>query len=202
MNYIVKTIKDKSEIKSLPKAYIDHYVWGDEYTPTSYAQLGLLEGEGIYLKLTSFEKNPVATGTEYGHKVHLDSCLEFFVSFDNTSNIYMNFEANCLGAFVMTARKSRTEDVHHAHEIEGVVLPTVIAEVGKESWSVETLFTFDTINKMFGKEIEFNKGYTFKGNFYKCGDETPIPHYGMWSPVNLPNPDFHQSGFFADLIIE
>ena len=54
--------------------------------------------EGLYVKLTSFEKNPKVTGTEYGHKVHLDSCLEFFVSMDNQSPLYVNFEANAAGA--------------------------------------------------------------------------------------------------------
>ena len=43
MQYFVKTIKDKSEIDSVPKAYIDKYVWGDQYTPVSYAQLGLIK---------------------------------------------------------------------------------------------------------------------------------------------------------------
>ncbi len=202
MKYSVLTIKDKKEIDSLPKAFIDKYVWGDKYTPVSYAQLGLLEGEGIYLKLTSFEKDPKITGTEYGHKVHLDSCLEFFVSFDNCSPLYMNFEANAAGAFVMTVRKNRHEEVRHAHTIDGLQLPNVKATINKDNWSVEVLFNFETIEKMFGKKIMFEKGYKFKGNFYKCGDETEIEHYGMWSPVNLEKPDFHQSAFFADIEIE
>jgi hypothetical protein len=202
MKYYVKTIKDKSEIDSVPKAYIDKYVWGDQYTPVSYAQLGLIKEEGLFVKLTSFEKNPKVTGTEYGHKVHLDSCLEFFVSMDNTSPIYVNFEANSAGAFVLTARLNRHDDVRHAHTIEGLKLPEVKAEVKDDHWSVSVLFDYELIEKLFGKKITFEKGYVFKGNFYKCGDETEIEHYGMWSPITLVDPDFHRSDFFADIEVE
>ena len=57
LKYYVKTINNESEIDSVPKAFIDKYVWGDEYTPISYAQLGLIKEKGLYLKLTCFEKN-------------------------------------------------------------------------------------------------------------------------------------------------
>lgn len=202
MKYYVKTINDKSEIDSVPKAYIDKYVWGDQYTPVSYAQLGLIKEKGLYVKLTSHEKNPKITGTEYGHKVHLDSCLEFFVSMDNQSPIYVNFEANAAGAFVLTARLNRHDQVRHAHTIEGLTLPKVTATIKEDCWSVEVLFDYDLISKLFGRNIEFEKGYVFKGNFYKCGDETEIEHYGMWAPIGLVDPDFHRSDFFDDIEIE
>ncbi len=202
VKYFVKTISNESEIDSLPKAYIDKYVWGGEYRPVSYAQLGLIKEKGLYLKLTSFEKNPRITGTQYGHKVHLDSCLEFFSSMDNSQPIYVNFEANAAGAFVMTARLNRHENVRHAHTIEGLVLPDVKSTINEDNWSVEVLFDYELIEKLYGKKISFDSGYVFKGNFYKCGDETETVHYGMWSPVELEKPDFHQSGFFADIEIE
>ena len=202
MKYFVKTIENEKEIDSLPKAFIDKYVWGDKYTPVSFAQLGLLKGKGLYLKLTSFEKSPKITGTEYGHKVHLDSCLEFFASMDNTSPLYVNFEANAAGAFVLTSRLNRNENVNHAHTIEGLKMPDVKAKINEDNWTVEVLFDFDLVEKLFGKRVEFEKGYVFKGNFYKCGDETEVEHYGMWSPVLLEKPDFHQSAFFAELEIE
>ncbi len=202
MKYYVKTIKNESEIDSLPKAMIDQYVWGGEYRPIAYGQLGLIKEKGLYLKLTAFEKNPKITGTEYGHKVHLDSCLEFFTCMDNTSPIYVNFEANAAGAFVLTARLNRNDDVRHAHTIEGLKLPEVKATINEDNWTVEVLFDYDLIEKLFGKRIEFEKGYVFRGNFYKCGDETEVVHYGMWSPVLLEIPDYHQSAFFADIEIE
>jgi hypothetical protein len=40
-----------------------------------------------------------------------------------------------------------------------------------------------------------------RGNFYKCGDKTIHPHYGCWSPIELPKPDFHCSDFFGEIIL-
>ena len=38
-----------------------------------------------------------------------------------------------------------------------------------------------------------------KGNFYKCGDATGHAHFGTWSDVEVPAPDFHQPDFFGKL---
>ncbi|WP_269636734.1 carbohydrate-binding family 9-like protein [Paenibacillus forsythiae] len=50
--------------------------------------------------------------------------------------------------------------------------------------------------------FEAKSGVTFPGNFYKCGDETPIPHYGCWSMVNSASPDYHLSRCFWELVLE
>ena len=34
------------------------------------------------------------------------------------------------------------------------------------------------------------------GNFYKCADETMNPHFVSWSPIDLPEPNFHCPEFF------
>ncbi len=36
-------------------------------------------------------------------------------------------------------------------------------------------------------------------NFYKCADATSHPHWLTWSPVDLPEPDFHQPQSFGVL---
>jgi hypothetical protein len=43
-------------------------------------------------------------------------------------------------------------------------------------------------------------GMGAKGNFYKCGDECITPHYLAWNNILAPGPDFHQPGFFGDLL--
>jgi hypothetical protein len=37
------------------------------------------------------------------------------------------------------------------------------------------------------------------GNFYKCGDLTACPHYGMWTPYALPAADFHRPELFGEI---
>ena len=45
-------------------------------------------------------------------------------------------------------------------------------------------------------------GQKIKANFYKCGDLTPEPHFLSWSPIDLPEPNFHTPQFFGQLELE
>ena len=38
------------------------------------------------------------------------------------------------------------------------------------------------------------------GNFYKCADETMNPHFVSWSPIDLPEPNFHCPEFFGEML--
>lgn len=197
MQYIVKRT---NEIvwDDIPKAQISSYTWGTEYTPKAYAQLAMINGRGFVLKMTAYETAPLARYFNYGDPVYTDSCLEFFVSFNNKSPLYINFEMNSNGAFlsaIRTDRKNKTP-------IDKVVseLPIVTAEKCDDCWSVEVEFSFSFIEELFGI-CTFGNGYSFKGNFYKCGDETEVPHFGSWSPITWEKPDFHRPEFFGDFII-
>jgi len=192
--YTVKKIKNASEIDSLPKAFIDKYVWGGEYRPEAYAQLGFIDGEGLYFKLTCFESAPKAVYKNYNDQVWLDSCLEFFVSPCNDDKRYLNIEMNSAGAYLCGLRYSRENKVDIATVAEP---PKVKATKYADRWTVEGLLSLETVEKVFGR---FDK--EFKGNLYKCGDETEIPHFGMWSPVGTETPDFHRPEYFGDFVIE
>ena len=39
------------------------------------------------------------------------------------------------------------------------------------------------------------------GNFYKCADETMNPHFVSWSPIDLPEPNFHCPEFFGEIYL-
>ena len=197
MKYIVKRT-NTLVWDDIPKAEIASYTWGNEYTPKAYAQLAMVNGKGFVLKMTAFEEAPLTRYTQYGEPVYTDSCLEFFVSFNPNSPLYMNFEMNSAGAFlsaIRTDRKNKTP-------IDKIVtrLPNVISEKKDGVWYVEVEFSFEFIEELFGN-CAFGNGYVFKGNFYKCGDETEIPHFGSWSPINWEKPDFHRPEFFGSFII-
>lgn len=197
LSYRVKT-KNDIDFTDAPKAEISCYKWLSGYSPRAFGQLILVKNKGFALKMTAFEKNPRAVYTQYGDSVYEDSCLEFFVRFNKENPLYMNFEMNSNGVFLASIRTDRKNKTH-IHEL--VTLPALKAEKQEEYWTVETFFTFKQINTLFGKSA-FNKGDIFYGNFYKCGDNTEIPHYGMWSPVETVNPDFHQPRFFGEFIID
>ena len=45
--------------------------------------------------------------------------------------------------------------------------------------------------------IDSLKGTECKANFYKCGDETPEPHYLSWRNILSDEPNFHVPEFFG-----
>ena len=197
MEYIIPVEKD-IDFSRAEKAMISNYKWTEGYTPEAYAQLVCVEGRGFALRMTAIESNPKAVYTKFDEPVYTDSCLEFFVSFNNESNKYMNFEMNSNGAFLAAVRTDRANKT----SIKMLApLPKVKAFKNDDSWSVEVFFSNDFIGKTFGK-FSFARGESFRGNFYKCGDETEIPHFGMWNPVETEKPDFHRPEFFGTLTIE
>lgn len=197
MNYIVPVEKE-IDFSRAEKAMISTYKWTEGYAPEAYAQLVCVLGKGFALRMTCKEANPKAVYSNYNDPVYKDSCLEFFVSFNNASNKYMNFEMNSNGAFLAAVR---TERANKTPINMLAPLPKVTATKCEDGWRVEVFFSNDFIGKTFGKFC-FAKGESFKGNFYKCGDETEIPHFGMWSPIESEKPDFHRPEFFGTFTIE
>ena len=195
MRYGIKTVSEP-DFSLAETAKIDCYKWGDGYEPRAEARLLYVEGKGFALRMTAYEEDPTAVYGNYNDPVYKDSCLEFFVSFDPNGGKYMNFEMNSRAAFLAAVRTDRRNKTP-IHEL-APVLPAVKPLRGEGFWGVETFFTLDFIKQTFGVD-RFCAGDVIKVNFYKCGDETPRPHFGMWSPVCTETPDFHRPEFFGEL---
>ena len=147
--------------------------------------------------MTAMESNPKAEYTaRFNDPVYKDSCLEFFVNFDNGDK-YMNFEMNSNGSFLAAVRSDRANKT----PINMLApLPRVKATKEEDKWSVEVFFSNDLIGKLFGK-FSFARGESLKGNFYKCGDCCAQPHFLSWSPIDLPQPNFHCPEFFGEITL-
>lgn len=204
--YKVSRFKTRDEllahIDTVPAAEIDTYGWtnGKEYKAT--ARLALAEDYGFVCRMECEESSPAAVCTEENGPVCLDSCMEFFVSFDGKS--YLNLETNSIGTKCMGFGPERHNRIRVNTRIPGGF--TAIPEVGDGKWSVTYELSFDEIALFYpGMSAEtFVPGYEFTGNFYKTGsaDITGSEHYGMWSECLTENPDFHRPEFFGKLIME
>ena len=84
------------------------------------------------------------------------------------------------------------------YEAAGSIRHPVEGEYGADSWTLEYRLPLGIFRKLYGREIR--SGHRAAANFYKCGDETEVPHYGAWSPVETPSPDFHRPEFFGELV--
>ncbi len=191
---------------AVPAARIDTYRWlGGGYEPRAEARLVFLPGYGFALRMNCAESNPRAVYGGYNEPVYTDSCMEFFaawaVGHDPRDGRYMNMEMNARGTLLSCLgadRHARTP----VRDITGGALPDVRGEILPESWSVTAGIPAALLGQVYGIDpAVFAPGYAFRGNFYKCGDSTAVPHYGMWNPVGTDKPDFHRPEYFGDFVI-
>lgn len=189
---------------TLPVARIDNYKWLDGYTPEAMAQLAYIEGDGFVLRMQCAEKSPLCRFRQYGDPVYTDSCLEFFADYTGDGR-YVNMEMNACGTLLSCVGAGRGNRTPIKELCDDQIFP-VSSRIDNDTWTVTALIPLTMLADIYGiPTAEFAEklvsGYTFHGNFYKCGDETPIPHYGMWSPVGTENPDFHRPEFFGELVL-
>ena len=127
-----------------------------------------------------------------------DSCVEFFVK---QGDEYRNFEFNSLGVCLSAigngrhARKPLDEaNLKQVFRLPSLKIDSLPDEDKPSDWSLTVAIPLGLIG--------LEAGDTFMANFYKCGDETKVPHYISWSPIGTQSPDFHRPEFFALLELE
>ena len=131
-----------------------------------------------------------------------DSCVEFF--FDpHGDGTYYNLECTCIGKLYLCRGEGR-----HGREFLPEAAYAAIrrrCSLGTEpfglresptAWEVE----LDVPASVFG--LQTFSGLHARGNFYKCGDRLPVPHYLTWAPIATPKPDFHRPEYFDTLIFK
>lgn len=154
-------------------------------------------GTEIFLKYVVEEKALRRETTTVNGPVWEDSCVEFFLSFDNLG--YYNFEFNCIGTPLVafgSARANRT--FLPVPLIKKIICKAENHENASGNFHWELSVTIPIEVFQFHK-IDSLKGTIAHANFYKCGDLTPEPHFLCWNHIDSPTPDFHLPEFFGQL---
>lgn len=199
MEYEIKTVASAGEIDRAQYLEISRFRWLSGYSPKSRAAVVYLKGRGFVIRMESFEQEPKAVYTHDNDPVCRDSCLECFINFaPDRSGAYINLEANAVAALHCKFGSGR-ENRKPLQEL-CTVQPSVKAEIFQDSWRVDFFVPLACISQLYGVE-DFSPGDVIRANFYKCGDETACPHYGMWAQIDSPKPDFHRPEFFGRLLI-
>jgi len=159
-------------------------------------------GSEILLRFELREQATMGLVTTDNGAVWEDSCVEFFISFDETG--YYNFEFNAIGTKLLGFRKERNRFTHAPTEVMRSILtfPSLgntafKLQEGDIRWSLEAVVP---ATALFRHEIADLTGMTACANFYKCGDRLPTPHFLSWMPIDNPTPDFHLERFFGKVI--
>lgn len=160
----------------------------------------------IWIKYYIKEAHTLATRTQTNSATHRDSCLEFFLDPKGDGNYY-NFEVNAIGT-VHLAYGPRGGDrnfiephiIEDQIRVESSLGTAPFKELkGDQNWEMTMVIPADLLVKDKGILLA---GLQARANFFKCGDDSSIPHYLSWNPVGTERPNFHTPQFFGTLIFE
>jgi hypothetical protein len=188
---------------------IDLYQWHDSTsykTPEVKVKM-LYSNNNLYIRFHIKENYILAEKTNFQDQVCEDSCAEFFVS--PTTSGYFNFEVNCIGTIHLHFHEDRHKSTTVSNkDLETIKIATSLPKgikinnpvtCPKEGYIVEYSVPFEIFSKYSNSEVP-RKNSIWHANFYKCGDLSPEPSWGTWSPVGTPKPDFHQPKYFGEII--
>jgi hypothetical protein len=155
----------------------------------------------LFLKYYVKEKHAGAV-TDYNNgPVWQDSCCEFFVSPDDQG--YYNLEINCIAAALFgwhgVENQKASEQTIALIERSSTLGNTLPLSVDNAQW--ELVVKVPVVVFFRHPSLQLSKGFSFRANFYKCGDKTKIPHFVSWNPIIAPEPSFHQPEYFGRVIL-
>jgi len=158
----------------------------------------------IWLKYYVNEKHLRAIETRTNGDVYKDSCVEFFISPDGEN--YYNFEFSCIGTTHLAWGPGR----HNRKFVDPAIIEKIEikSSLGDQPFGEKTgNFNWEIMIRIPLECFAFSNLRTFKGlkakaNFFKCGDETPEPHFVTWNPIETTSPDYHRPEFFGEILFE
>lgn len=180
------------------RRHIKHAPWsaGEEQPQVSFAIA--YTKNNIYLKYYVIEHTLKAEYSKFNDPVFEDSCVEFFIAFDDDEHYY-NLEFNCMGnSRVQYGQHKQGRTFIPGNLLEKIKHQTQVknSTTGDINWEL-TLCIPKTIFKFHpGLSFEQSKG---RVNFFKCGDNLPKPHFLCWNKIESPNPEFHLTEFFKEI---
>jgi Carbohydrate-binding family 9 len=184
---------------------------GSAYRPRTSLRL-LHDGRalrGIYQVHDQFVRS---VRTLYMDEVWKDSCVEIFLQPKPDAG-YFNLEMNAGGAHlccyiedperVPGGFKKFTRlpgEIGQKIKVQSSLPKVVDPEIAEPlTWQLNFLLPFDVLENYIGPLGEV-RGRSWRGNFYKCGDEGSHPHWASWAPVDVFN--FHLPRCFGTLCFQ
>ena len=184
---------------------VENINWPKEFPYCPKMQFGIAHtGEEFLIHYCVEEQSVRAVAQKDNDNVWEDSCAEFFIS-PAADGLYYNIECNCAGTLLLGVGEGRNN--------RQLATPEITRQIDR--WASLGRTPFDTRDQptrwelalripytvFFRHNITSLDGLTLKGNFYKCGDKLPVPHFISWNPIGTPTPDFHCPQFFGKLEI-
>ncbi|KAA6322316.1 hypothetical protein EZS27_028126 [termite gut metagenome] len=186
---------------SIPFQLISHVNWLEyPYKPDVKFRIAH-NSRNIFLNYRVEESDIKAVCDEDNGKVWEDSCVEFFISFNN-DDFYYNIESNCIGKILIATGVDKYNRVPVPAAIIHCIdrwssLGSLPVENKSGNWELSLVIPIDVFSL---NRINTFDGLQAKGNFYKCGDNLKVAHFLSWNPIKNDKPNFHLPQFFGKLV--
>jgi len=177
---------------------IDEASWKAEfpYVPKVRFQIAYSSSH-IFVHYDVEEEFVKAANIRPNESVWEDSCVEFFISFDQKKTYY-NAEFNVLGTGLI-GYGSAVKEERSRLEDKDILKVDTFSQVrtlnGTKTWQQILVIPVE----IFGLQLNALKGTTAFANFYKCGDSLPRPHFISWNFIDNPTPNFHLPNYFGKI---
>jgi len=197
-----KSITDNLE--TCNENQISYVNWKEEYPFKPDVSFKIAHnGEYLFLQYFVKEKEIMAHVVVDNGPVYTDSCVEFFISFPD-SFFYYNLELSCIGKALFGYRKDRkspmyaeVDTMQSIKRYPSLGTEPFVLKKGNFKWNILVVIP---ASAYWQSGLTTFNGLKAKGNFYKCGDNLPDPHYLSWNPIYTPEPDFHRPEYFHEIV--
>lgn len=204
----IKSINSNTEVEqvaqlldTIPRSLISNSLWSalESNCETHFAIAH--SGDSISVKFYVKEDIIKVNTHQTNGRVHKDNCVEFFVSF-GAQRKYYNIELNCTGICLIGVGEGRLNRVLLDEKlIEKVKTHIKIVSAPKNSltkyfWEITAIIPIEVFEAHQLKSFHQLKA---AGNFFKCGDDLPQPHFYSWNKIESTKINFHLPQFFGEL---
>lgn len=198
---------DQKPWETLSQCTLTHHMGvRPAHFPEVRVKLGY-DREAIFLMFRVADRYVLAKASADQDPVFKDSCVEFFFTpGPDLAFGYFNLEINCGGTilfhFQNLPRQDRilVSDPHCRAAQRVASLPKrVWPEIADPVvWTVTLRLPVDVLAS-YCPVVHPETGVVWRGNFYKCADDSSRPHWLTWAPVASQEPDFHVPASFGIL---
>lgn len=189
------------------------------HRPRARARL-LHDGAALHVLFRVSDRYVKSVCTEYGQQVCRDSCVEIFLK-PRPDAGYFNLEINCGGTMLLwyiedpmrvpSGGLKRSVEVP-AHEAAAIgVFHSMPRHVPVEivdavEWRIQLSVPARLFERYVGALCPLGDdngggGGEWRGNLFKCADDTSHPHWAAWAPIGAEL-NFHAPQYFGRLRFE
>ena len=194
------------ESEGVEVQYIDRVNWADQYPHKPNVTFKLAYTDDAFLLHYSVQEKELRAVVDADNgRIWEDACVEFFIApFEH--DFYYNFEFNCIGKLLLhggakgdriPAPEAVLKQIKRWSSLGNE--PFELKE-GENHWELSVIIPFTAFFRHENDRILEQD--SLLGNFYKCGDKLPAPHFLSWSPITTEKPNFHTPEFFGSLKLE